>query len=804
MLLTQRTFAFRDGAHFYPPLWRLVAGEWTAGRLPLWNPYENLGQPLWASPPAAVCYPAQLLFLLPVPSLWAPKLYLVGHVVLAGATAYLLARAFRASSMAAGVCAIAYAFSGNVLMQHTNAPFLVGAAWLPLALLCTERITRRSFANRSKARADRPSSAVRWSLGLGASMALMVLGGDPQMAYNVGLIAGLYVLLAGFVRRSRHGSGEHAAASLLFRLLWPAWRRAFCLFGMAGLVAFVLAAVQVLPSAEFTTRSNRVPPGWGDRLGARLEPGSHHEHVYHFSVGPWRLAEFLWPNVSGRQYPVHRRWLDVVPAEGRIWTPTLYMGVLPLVLALAAVRFRRGPLRLRWLSWLALLSAVAGFGYYGLGWLLNEFGIEVGVGGPFGGLYWLMTLLLPGYVRFRYPAKLLIVTTLALSLLAARGWDRCFAGRERRTSRLLLGLGAISVTGLLGAIAVRPFWSGWMAAVPADPLFGPLDAAGAWRDLAGAFAQTALLCAAFVWLLRPRAVPGKGRGGGAVWAAAPLVALVLTAADLGWSNAWLVATVPNEVAQSESQFGRRIAQAQTPEEESSPRIWRHPVWLRPEWRESGSSDRLAEAMQFDLDTIWPNYNFDMRIAVAEVHGTMMLSDYAEFLAASRSTPRKGRVTVFDLASHAIRPSGRTMPGRWEDVDRVPGAVLWRNRRPLPRAWIAAPDTAGRPRTLEGESCRIVHFDPLRIEMEATLLEPGLVVLAEQHYPGWRLEVRRAGEEGRPVPIRRANGVMRAAELPAGSYRMTFRFQPWTVYLGMLISGIGWLALAGWAGWNRCQ
>ncbi len=894
-----RTFAFRDGAHFYPPLWRLTAHEWSAGRLPLWNPYENLGQPLLASPPAAVFYPGQLLFLLPLPAAWLPKLYVIGHVLLAAFTAYLLARAFRAGSMAASVCAIAYAFSGNVLMQHANAPFLVGAAWLPLTLLCIERIARLAVAAPAcppagrNAAAGRNPAAVRWSLGLGALMALMVLGGDPQMAYNVGLIAALYVAIALVARRRRRGGADRRAVSSCFRfqasrngsdpcplslwervralartpcrdlprfsqalipspfpkrrgefsesrLLWVAGRRAFCLFGLAGFAALVLAAVQVLPSAQFADRSNRVPPGWGDRLHARLEPRSHHEHVYHFSVAPWRLAEFLWPNVSGRQYPVHRRWLDGVPAEGRIWTPTLYMGVFPLVLALAALRFRRGPLRQRWLSWLVLLSAVAGFGFYGLGWLLAELGVDVGVGGPFGGLYWLMNVVLPGYVRFRYPAKLLVITTLALSVLAARGWDRTFAGRQPRSGRLLFGLGAISMAGLLGAIAVRPFWSDWTAAVPSNPLFGPLDAAGAWRDLAGAFAQTALLCSVFAWLLwkrtkaekrdradlcdasegpfrkngpvpfrseatvRPRAGAGKGRGTGAVVAAVPLVALALVAADLGWANAWLVATAPDEVAASPSQFGRRIAQAQPADDEAGPRVWRHPVWLRPEWRESGSPDRLAEAKQFDLDTVWPNYNFDMRIAVAEVHGTMMLSDYAGFLAASRSPSPEGPLTVFDLAAYAVRPSGRTMPARWEEVDRVPGAVLWRNRRPLPRAWIAAPESAGRLRNLEGESCRIVHFDPQRIDMEATLLEPGLVVLAEQHYPGWRLEVSRAGEGGRSVPIRQANGVMRAAELPAGSYRMTFRFRPRMVYLGALISGFGWLALAGWIGWTSCR
>ncbi len=794
-----------------------------------------------ANPAAAVCYPGQLLFLLPLPLLWAQKLYVVGHVLLAAATAFLLARAFRASTTAAGVCALAYAFSGNVLMQHTNAPFLVGAAWLPLAVLCAERMPRLAIGTPTRpcgdgsmarpidstsrpqaANPDLPSSArgpcgkkagrtpaVWWSLGLAVVLAMMALGGDPQMAYNVGLMAGLYVAmtLAAHSRRRRSETGKGYWS--LRHLPWAACRRSVCLFGSAGLVAFVLAAVQVLPSWQFAARSNRLRPSWGERLTARLEPRSHHEHVYHFSVGPWRLAEFLWPNVSGRQYPVHRRWLDVIPAEGRIWTPTLYMGILPLVFGLSAMRFRRGPLRLRWLSWLALLSTMAGFGYYGLGWLMAEVQLDTGlVGGPFGGPYWLMNLLLPGYARFRYPAKLLVVTALAISILAARGWDRAFAGHCRPAYRLLFWLGVASFVGLLGAFAVRPLWSGWMGAVPADSLFGPLDAAGAWRDLASGFAQTLLLCVTFRCLLQTRGKAMQGRGGRLVMAVVPHAALLLVAADLGWSNAWLVVTAPEEVAESPSRFGQRISGASAERRHSgepvSPRVWRYPIWLPAAWRASGSADRLTESMRFDRDTVWPNYHLDLDIGVVEVQGTMMLRDYAGFLAARRTAAAEGRVTVFDLASYAVLPPSKKMPRPWQEVDRVPGAVLWRNGRPLPRAWIAEPDSPGRPRNLEAESCRVVHFDPQRVTVEASLLEPGLVVLAEQFYPGWRLEVSSGGEGARDVPIERANDIMRAAALPAGVHRLTFLFRPRIVSLGAAISGAGWLALTGCVLWGFAQ
>ncbi len=48
---------FRDGAHFYGPLFEYLRSELVAGRLPLWNPYENLGQPLAANPTTMLFYP---------------------------------------------------------------------------------------------------------------------------------------------------------------------------------------------------------------------------------------------------------------------------------------------------------------------------------------------------------------------------------------------------------------------------------------------------------------------------------------------------------------------------------------------------------------------------------------------------------------------------------------------------------------------------------------------------------------------------------------------------------------------------
>ena len=59
-----------------------------AGRVPLWNPYENIGVPLVGENTTSVFYPGKLLFALPLDYTWLYNVYIVSHVVLAAATAY--------------------------------------------------------------------------------------------------------------------------------------------------------------------------------------------------------------------------------------------------------------------------------------------------------------------------------------------------------------------------------------------------------------------------------------------------------------------------------------------------------------------------------------------------------------------------------------------------------------------------------------------------------------------------------------------------------------------------------------------
>jgi hypothetical protein len=123
---------------------------------------------------------------------------------------------------------------------------------------------------------------------------------------------------------------------------------------------------------------------------------------------------------------------------------------------------------------------------------------------------------------------------------------------------------------------------------------------------------------------------------------------------------------------------------------------------------------------------------------------------------------------------------------------LPGPSILARWKRAPRVFQRSPEGEG---TSAAESCRVVHYDPLRVEIEAELTRPGLVVLADQFYPGWRLSVATAGGPDRQVPILRTNRVMRGAWLPAGRHRLVYRYRPASFLWGAAISGIGWIGLA---------
>jgi hypothetical protein len=80
------------------------------------------------------------------------------------------------------------------------------------------------------------------------------------------------------------------------------------------------------------------------------------------------------------------------------------------------------------------------------------------------------------------------------------------------------------------------------------------------------------------------------------------------------------------------------------------------------------------------------------------------------------------------------------------------------------------------------SAAIVAYAPERVEIETQAGRPGLLVLSDSFFPGWRAWVDDVETE-----ILRANGLFRAVAVSAGSHRVRFEYRPASLRFGAALT-----------------
>lgn len=95
--------------------------------------------------------------------------------------------------------------------------------------------------------------------------------------------------------------------------------------------------------------------------------------------------------------------------------------------------------------------------------------------------------------------------------------------------------------------------------------------------------------------------------------------------------------------------------------------------------------------------------------------------------------------------------------------------------------------------------RVLRYSHNRIEIEMNLSAPGFLVLSEVWYPGWQ-----ASDNGEPIQVYRANGLLRGIYLEQGVHDVTFDYEPLSVQAGGAISGLSALVLTGYLIWAAAR
>ena len=78
--------------------------------------------------------------------------------------------------------------------------------------------------------------------------------------------------------------------------------------------------------------------------------------------------------------------------------------------------------------------------------------------------------------------------------------------------------------------------------------------------------------------------------------------------------------------------------------------------------------------------------------------------------------------------------------------------------------------------------QITQYEPNRIEVSTKAGGPSILVLSENHYPGWHAYI-----DGHAVETLRVDYNLRGVSLPAGQHLVEFSYRPKSVLIGMAMS-----------------
>ncbi|MEA2338202.1 MAG: hypothetical protein QOE82_2209 [Thermoanaerobaculia bacterium] len=401
ILLAGLNLYTRDIARVYYPERAALRTILRAGELPLWNPFAAGGQPLAANPGYETFYPPQwLLALGPLRDMFHIEIVL--HYLLAAFGMYLLGRSLGLSRVASAYGGFAWALGGLMLALSNLLPFLFSAAWLPWVAFTF----RRYLAD----------SSIRRLAIAALPLAMIFLAADVSMMLQTSALLAAFAIYD--ARRTSH------------------WKRALGGAIAIGVIAFAIAAVQLIPALDFQRDSGRSIPL--DLTTATF-----------WSMPASRLLELVWPTMFGAASPdAVFFWgaKHLYPQESIPYYLSIYPGILSILLIAAG--FIR---RIRGAGFVALIAAIS-------------FLLALGKHGPIFPLLYRL-----GLQSLRYPEKFALSGIFVLSVFAMIAAEVAMrdAAMQRMAFRIGVVIAAITLTFVLATSDVR-FANVWQLAAP-DP-----------------------------------------------------------------------------------------------------------------------------------------------------------------------------------------------------------------------------------------------------------------------------------------------------------------------------------------------
>ena len=101
----------------------------------------------------------------------------------------------------------------------------------------------------------------------------------------------------------------------------------------------------------------------------------------------------------------------------------------------------------------------------------------------------------------------------------------------------------------------------------------------------------------------------------------------------------------------------------------------------------------------------------------------------------------------------------------------------------------ARDGAASPEPSPSGSARIARYEDERVELRTSTSRPGLLVLTDSFFPGWKATV-----DGEDAPVHRVDYLVRGVRVPAGRHTVRFRYEPASWRAGWIVSLVALLVV----------
>lgn len=731
-----------DGLLINVPMRATAARMISEGTFPLWDPYIFGGMPLLGASQAGVLFPPNWVFLIFSPQT-AMNIDVILAYIVAGLGAYFYARRVGAIILGAFLTGFVWQFCGFMIGPLAHLGSIQTAGLLPWVLWAIDgygMTAKRSYG-----------------VLIAVLVALQFFSGHPQTFVYSSFLAGAYAV----VMAARKGGGRPSYQYSLIMMI----------------VGVALATVQLFPTIELVRRSYRQQIDY--------------EFFSGFSMPPSFLLNFFAPFVSGGS---DGRFFQLPYTNLNYYAEYIgYVGVITLMLALAALLIKRDRVTIFWwvVAVVCLILAIGRFLPFGINELVYN---------------------IPGLNLFRASARHLMEVDLALAVLAGRGLTYIAELKGTNKKRIIfVGIGGfITTCAVVCAYSIAPGEGASVSnALRAPEIWCPMvvAAAGAialWM-LAKGFRNASVIVVVVVIIDLSLWGQFSGWRSGPQWdhalfSQSPLITF-LKQKD-GKEGPFRILTLfpPADSAvltalQPDTYMFHGIQNA-AGYDAFSLQPYSGLVGGMKEWGELIEPEKqLGDDRALDL--------LNVRYLVAKQTPDGKLHSGENVLDERTLAPRWRRAASFD--DIAVYENTRLQPRAWlatkavvaNDYDmlatirtgRISDGTVWDvNQTVLVDTPVGALSSDA---TSQG-SAKVTTYSPNGIHLTTDSTANSVLVLSENVYPGWRVTV-----DGQEQPSLRVNYYQRGVALSAGEHEVEFYYRPRKFLAGLAVSIVALFTLMVW-------